>query len=136
MSEAIRRFRLVAGIVLAHVLVNLAHGLPHAEVPIELAPWQNGFVAVVVIALPLVGLWLLARGSVDAGATALLVGGLGSAVFGTYYHFFSATPDNVARVTGHWSGYFLFTSVAISLLAIATAAVGAWLLGGSRPTGS
>lgn len=135
MTDATRRIRLVAGIVLAHLLVNLAHGLPHADVPVELAPWQNGFVVVVVIALPLGGLWLVRRGRVDVGAVAILVGGLGAAAFGTFFHFFSDTPDNVARVTGPWSGYFLFTSVAISLLAVATALVGAWLLLDERPMG-
>lgn len=129
-------FRLVAGLVLAHVLVNLLHGLPHVDVPIELAPWQNGFVVVVVIALPLGGLWLVRQGRIDVGAGAILVGGLGAAVFGTYYHFFSATPDNVARVTGPWSEYFLFTSFAISVLAIAVALAGAWLLAPPRDAGS
>lgn len=134
MTDATRRFRLVAGIVFAHVVVNLVHGLPHADVPIALAPWQN-LVVVVVIALPLVGLWLVRRGRIDVGGAAILAGGLGAAVFGTYYHFFSATPDNVARVTGPWSTYFLFTSVAISLLALATALVGGWLLASGRPSG-
>lgn len=124
--------RAVAGIVLAHLLVNLVHGLPHADVPIELALWQNVFVVVVVLAVPLGGLCLAWRGRERAGGAAILVGGLGSALFGTYYHFFSATPDNVANVSGPWSGFFLATSVGISVLAVATVLVGAWLLAEAR----
>lgn len=123
-----RRFRLVSGIVLAHVGVNLAHGLPHGAVPVPLADWQNLFVVVVVVGAPLAGLWMIRRERVRVGAAALLAGGLGSVLFGTYYHFFSATPDNVANVTGAWALPFLLTAVGISLLAVATAAAGWWLL--------
>lgn len=123
----------LTGVVLAHAAVNVAHGVPHAAVPVPLAPWQQAVVAVVVLATPLVGLWLAWRGRRHVAGGTILVGGLGSAAFGTYFHFLSATPDNVANVTGPWSLPFLGTSVGISLLAVATAAVGGWLLvaGGS-----
>ena len=127
--------RATAGVVLAHALVNLVHGLPHAAVPVPLAAWQNLVVALVVLALPLAGLWLVWRGDRRVGGVAILLGGLGSAVFGTYYHFISATPDNVANVTGTWSLPFLLTSAGISGLAVATAGVGAWLLVAERPSG-
>ena len=129
MSVQTVSFRAVAAIVLAHAAINLVHGLPHAVVPVPLTVWQNAVVVGVVLALPLAGLWLYSRGERRRGAWAILLGGLGSAVFGTYYHFFSATPDNVANVTGDWSMPFLLTSVGISLLAVATAAGGWWLLG-------
>lgn len=120
--------RLLAGVVLAHTAVNLVHGLPHAAVPVPLAVRQNAVVAVVVLALPLAGLWLVRRGKRVSGGVAILAGGVGSAVFGTYYHFLSATSDNVANVTGAWSLPFSLSAVAISLLAVGTAAVAGWVL--------
>lgn len=120
--------RAVAVVVLAHAAVNALHGLPHVAVPVPLAVWQQAVVGVVVIAMPLGGLWLAWRRRERAGGAAIFAGGLGSAAFGTYYHFFSATPDNVANVTGTWSLPFLLSSVGISLLAVATAAAGWWLL--------
>lgn len=126
--------RAVAAVVLAHAAVNAGHGLPHVAVPIPLAVWQ-GAVVVVVITLPLAGLLLAWRGHERAGGAAILVGGVGSALFGTYYHFLSATPDNVANVTGAWSLPFLLTSVGISLLAVATAVAGGWLLRVARAEG-
>jgi hypothetical protein len=128
MSARIGAFRVIAWIVLAHAAVNLVHGVPHAVVPVPLSVWQNAIVVGVVLALPLGGLWLAWRERPRAGGAAILIGGLGSAVFGTYYHFLSATPDNVANVTGAWSLPFLLTSVGISLLALATSGAGAWLL--------
>lgn len=121
-------WRLVAAVVLANATVNLVHGLPHAAVPIQLSTWQSTVVAVVILGLPLAGLGLVWQGRGAPGAAAILVGGAGSAVFATYYHFFSATPDDVANVTGTWSLPFLLTALGISVLAVATAGVGGWLL--------
>lgn len=130
-----RRFRLLAGIVIAHAAVNALHGLPHVSVPVPLAPWQELFIAVVILMMPIGGLVFVAEGRIRAGGLAVFLGGTGSAVFGTYFHFFSATPDNVAQVTGPWAGVFYLTAMGISLLAVATAVAGGWLLYDATRTG-
>ncbi len=127
---------MLAGIVIAHASVNALHGLPHLSVPVPLAAWQELFIALVILVMPVAGLVLVARSRIRAGGLAVLLGGAGSAVFGTYFHFFSATPDNVARVTGPWASVFFLTAVGISVLAVATAVAGGWLLRDStRPGG-
>jgi hypothetical protein len=118
---------LVAAVVFGNAAVTIAHGVPHLAVPVPLAPWQDA-VVVLVVGMPLVGLALLSDGRVRLGGLAVLLGGVGAAAFGTYFHFVASTPDHVASVTGSLSVPFLVTAVAISVAAVATAAVGAWLL--------
>lgn len=127
-------FGLVAAVVFGHGLVNAFHGVPHVAVPVPLLPWQGAFVGAVAGAAPFVGLALVWWDRSRLGGAAMALGGAGSLVFATYYHFRSTTPDNVANVTGQWSLPFLATSVGISVLAAATAVVGVWLLldGASR----
>ncbi len=127
--------RLDAVVVVLHALVNLVHGIPHVVVPVPLAPWQGVFIGTIVFATPLAGLWLAWRGRQRVGGMAVLLGGLGSFVFATYHHFFSETPDNVAAVTGPWSLPFSMTAVGISLLALATAVAGGWLVRQSSAQG-
>lgn len=122
------KLRLVAVVVVLHSIANVVHGIPHVVIPVPLASWQGVFIGAIVFATPLAGLWLAWRGRQWAGGVAVLVGGLGSFAFGTYFHFFSETVDNVAAVDGPWSLPFSLTAAAISLLALATAVAGGWLL--------
>lgn len=122
------RVRIVIGLVTAHAVVNGLHGVPHAVVPVPLAPWQEAVVGIAIGAVPIAGAVLLWLGRHRIGASMILLGGLASAAFGTYYHFLSATPDNVARVTGAWSLPFLLTALGVSLLAVATVGAAGWLL--------
>jgi hypothetical protein len=46
-------------IVVAHLLVNLVHGLAHRELRIGLAPLASIFVIVVVLIFPLIAMGLL-----------------------------------------------------------------------------
>ena len=116
------------GAVAVHLGVSIAHGLPHGLAPVPLATWQTAFVAVIVFAGPPVGLWVAWRGSRRAGGWLLAVTGLASFLFGTYFHFFSATPDNVARVDGAWASPFLVTAVLGSLAALAVLVAGLGIL--------
>lgn len=111
-----------------HLAVNLAHGLPHGLAPVPLQAWQNAFVAAVVVAGPPVGLWVAWRGYRRVGGGLVAVTGLGSFLFGTYFHFFSDSPDNVTRVGGAWATPFLVTAVLISVAALGVVVTGAMLL--------
>ncbi len=114
--------------VAGHLLVAMAHGVPHGLAPVPLATWQTAFVAVAVVAGPPVGLWLAWRGYRRGGGGLVAATGLASFLFGTYYHFLSATPDNVARLEGAWGSPFLLTAVGISAFALAVAVTGALLV--------
>ena len=123
-----RMLGLAAAAVGLHLVVSVAHGLPHGLAPVPLRAWQNAFVAVIVISGPPVGLWLAWRGYRQAGGGLVAVTGLGSFVFGTYFHFVSDTPDNVARVSGGWANPFLLTAVLISVAALAVVVSGVLLI--------
>lgn len=123
-----RSFRWAAVAVLVHLAVAIAHGVPHGVAPVPIATWQTAFVAVVVIAGPPVGLWFAWRGYRRGGGVLVALSGTASFLFGTYFHFVSATPDNVARVGGTWSIPFLGTAVLVSLAAVGVALSGLFLL--------
>ena len=46
-------------VVLAHLLVNIAHGLAHRELGVGLAPFASIFVIVVVLIFPLIAMGLV-----------------------------------------------------------------------------
>jgi hypothetical protein len=119
-----RGHRWTAAVVAVHLVLALAHGLPHEVAPVPLATWQTAFVAVVVFAGPPVGLWFAWRGYGLLGGGLLAATGAASFLFGTYFHFVSDTADNVARVDGAWGGPFLVTAVLLSVAALAVTVAG------------
>lgn len=118
----------LAGLVLAHAAVTLRHGVPHAMVPVPVTDWQSADGVLVVLALPLAGLGLAWRGRTRAGGAAVLAGGAGPALFGSHYHVVAAMPDHVSNVASAWSVRFGLTAGGLSLLAVATAVAGGWLV--------
>jgi len=85
----------VAIAVLAHLLVNVAHGHAHTRLGVGLSTWQNVYVFSVILIAPLVALVLSFTRLARAGAWLLLVSMLGSLVFGLLYHFVIISSDNV-----------------------------------------
>ena len=64
-----------------------------------------------------------------ARAAALLLGisMLAGMLFGIYYHFIAASPDNVAHLPeGHGQGFFIATAVALVPIELAATAYGFW----------
>src|SRR5262245_33936291 len=51
--------RWLAGVVLAHLIISIAHGNAHAGAQVPLSPAANLFVFTVIVAGPLIGLVLL-----------------------------------------------------------------------------
>jgi len=82
----------------AHVLTGLAHGGVHALVPVPLARWQLGLVAVSVVAGPLVGCWLVVTGRARAGGLLVAASLLVAFGFELLAHFVVPTPDHVGAV--------------------------------------
>jgi hypothetical protein len=85
------------GVVLAHLGVSVVHGAAHQTARVFLSTGATVFVAIVIIAGPLVGLAMLRpRPAVGAGIVAATMAA--SLVFGVVNHFVVASPDHVSHV--------------------------------------
>lgn len=110
-----RGLRTATAIVGLHTVVNLAHGVPHAAIPVELSTGQWAFVLAVVLLAPLVALGLLWRNRSRTGAFLLAVSMAASLSFGLYYHFAVPNPDHVHAISaGPWRGPFRTTAVLVA----------------------
>jgi hypothetical protein len=118
--DSSRRNRRAAGygtaIVLVHLLVNLVHGAAHRELHIDLSAAEKLFVAVVILAGPLLAMALLWTQWQRLGLGLLALTMAGSLVFGLYHHFVAMGPDHVgAQVAGFWGTTFVFTACVLFL---------------------
>jgi hypothetical protein len=111
-------------IVLVHLAVVLVHGSGHTHLGIGTNLWQTVFIAIVILAAPLIAMILLWTRMQRAGVLLLAIAMAGALVFGLYYHFVAPGTDNALEV-GHsaWGTVFLATSV---LLAIVEAVACGW----------
>ena len=116
-------------IVLVHLSVVLAHGSGHAHLGIALNVWQSAFLAIVILAAPLLAMILFWTRLQRAGVYVLGISMAGSLVFGVYYHFLFASADNVFTL-GHraWTDGFRITAVLLALIEAAGCAWSAWVL--------
>lgn len=104
------------GLILAHLVISTIHGRAHQGSMVELNTFGYAYVIVVITVAPLVAGGLLFSRAAKAGALLLTLSMLGSLFFGVWYHFLSATNDNVAVVHGPWSFTFRWTAVALALI--------------------
>jgi hypothetical protein len=119
---------LIAAVV--HFFLAGWHGYTHQMVPVPLSGAQTAFVAIVIVALPLVGAALALSRFRTHGAMLVCGSMLASFLFGLVYHFIHASPDNIAAVPpGPWRGAFVMSAVLVALSEAAGAIVGAmaWL---------
>jgi hypothetical protein len=114
-------------IIALHVIVTTAHGAAHSTLKILMNGWQNAYILVVIVLLPLVAgflIWKRARG----GYLILFLSMLGALVFGGYYHFVLAGADNVSTVAHHamhsWAQVFQVSAVLLALVEFAGVAAG------------
>ncbi len=90
-------------IVVAHLLVNIVHGLAHSELHVGLAPLASIFVIVVVLVFPLIATGLLWTAKKQLGLILLSLSMLGSLLFGLYHHFLAVSPDHIHSLpSGGW----------------------------------
>lgn len=100
-----------ATIVVAHLLVNIAHGLAHRELRVGLAPLDSIFVVVVVLISPLLAMGLLWTSAKRLGLILLALSMFGSFLFGLYHHFLVTSPDHVhAQPSSPWGLAFVLTA--------------------------
>ncbi len=84
--------------VLAHLIVVLLHGQAHTRLDVGLSNWQNLYVLVVIVLVPVVALLLSFTRYLRAGLWLLLASMLGSLIFGACYHYIIISPDHVAHL--------------------------------------
>jgi len=118
--QGLERIRALGiAIVVLHALITIPHGIAHSNLNIQMNSWQNIYILVVINLLPLVALVLIWRRK-RPGFLILLFSMAGSFLFGGFYHFVAAGPDNVASLASHpWTHTFQWTAV---LLAVSEAA--------------
>ncbi len=117
-------------VVVIHALINIAHGVAHSDLRIQLAGWQMAFITLVIGAAPLVAAILLWTSRFLLGARILAVSMAASLSFGTYYHYILVSPDHVAHLpASDQQGLFRSTALLLILSQLLGLAVGVW---GSR----
>lgn len=86
------------GLVFVHFAINVAHGIAHKDLAIELNSFQQAFVAVVIVGAPLYAAYLIWKGNFRAGGALLAVSMAGALIFGVYYHFILPGRDHVTHI--------------------------------------
>ena len=118
------KFALV--MILAHFLVNAAHGAAHSELAIPLSRSQELFILLVIVIAPVLAGALIGRGIAFGGGLLLGASLAGALVFGIWNHFVAISPDHVSHLpTTETPGWrILFQVTAIFL--VPTDALGCW----------
>jgi hypothetical protein len=103
-------------IVLVNLPINIVHGVAHLELHIDLSAAEKLFVAVVILAGPLLAMALLWTPWQRLGLGLLALTMAGSLAFGLYHHFVAMGPDHVgAQVSGFWGTTFVITACLLFL---------------------
>jgi ABC-type phosphate transport system permease subunit len=105
-----RSAKYATAIVVAHLLVNIVHGLAHRELRVGLAPLDSIFVIVVVLVFPLIAMGLVWTAK-QLSFILLSLSMFGSLLFGLYHHFLAASPDHIhSQPSGGWGTAFVLTA--------------------------
>ena len=119
-----RAAKYTTAIVVAHLLVNIAHGLAHRELGVGLSPPDSIFVIVVILIAPLLAMTLLWTAKKRLGLILLSLSMFGSFLFGLYHHFLVTSPDHVhSQPTSPWGIAFIFTAYGLLI----TEAIGTYV---------
>lgn len=119
-----RSAKYATAVVVAHLLVNIVHGLAHRELSVGLAPLGSIFVIVVVLIFLLIAMALFWTVEKRLGLILLSLSMFGSLVFGLYHHFLFLGPDHVHPHPLSSSG---ITFVLTECLLLVTEAIGTYV---------
>jgi hypothetical protein len=113
-----------SGIVLAHLLVTIVHGMAHTRLGIGLSRDETLFVILVITVFPLIAGALLWTSRQRSGLSLLALSMAGSLLFGLDKHFVAMGPDHVGeQIAGSWATVF----VATAYLLLLTEALGTYI---------
>jgi hypothetical protein len=119
-----RSAKYATAIVVAHLLVNIVHGLAHRELHVGIAALASIFVIVVVLVFPLIATGLLWTAKKRLGLILLSLSMFGSLIFGLYHHFLAVSPDHVhSQPASAWGTTFVVTAY----LLLITEAIGTYV---------
>jgi len=117
-----------AATILLRLAIAVVHGGAHDALQVPLAAWQQTFVVVVIVILPVVCVplfWTRWRAAAAGVAAVSLAAGL---LFGLYFHFLLENPDHVAHVAaGPARGRFISTAALLVLAESVATLLCAWL---------
>ena len=117
-------YRLGVLVVILHLIVVCPHSIAHRLMHIEMSTWQNIYIALVILVAPIAAGVLLWR-RFRLGFIVLALSMAGSFVFGVYYHFIVAGPDNALSLHPHaWSQAFLISAALLAVVELAGVVVG------------
>lgn len=120
-------------VVLLHLAATLVHGRAHSELGIGTSAWQSTFIALVIVAGPLIAMILLWTRLRMTGIFLLTVTMVGSFVFGVSYHFLIRGSDNAMELTAsHWGSVFGTSALLLAFLEAGGFAWGVWALRSER----
>src|SRR5215469_16274413 len=106
-----RAAKYTTAIVVAHLLVNVVHGVAHRELHVGLSSFGSIFVVAVVLILPLIAMALVCTAQKRPGLILLSLSMLASLLFGLYHHFLFISPDHVhSQPASPWGIAFIFTA--------------------------
>lgn len=124
-----RSTKYVTAIVIAHLLVNIAHGLAHQGLRVALAPPDLIFVIMVVLISPLLAMGLLWTAAKLLGLMLLSLSMFGSFLFGLYQHFLAMGPDHVrSQPPSPWGLAFVLTAYGLLITEVIGTYVGVHFL--------
>jgi hypothetical protein len=118
-----RSARYATIIVVAHLLINIVHGVAHQVLRVGLSPLGSIFVIAVVLISPLIAAGMLWTQAKNFGLILLSLSMFGSFLFGLYHHFLMVSPDHIhSQPPGGWGSTFIATSY----LLLITEAIGSY----------
>jgi hypothetical protein len=109
--------------VVAHLAIGVVHTIAHDALVVELTRFQDLFVQIVYLGLPLLAAVLVWTRFSRSAALLLTFSMAASLVFGAWYHFLFVSPDHVAHLP-EGDQQFLFQATAV-LMGLIDAG-GAW----------
>jgi len=120
-----RTAKYATAIVVAHLLVNIAHGLAHRELHVGLDSLASIFVIAVVLVCPLLAMALVWTVKKRLGLVLLSLSMFGSFIFGLYHHFLAASPDQARlQPASPWGIAFVLTAYGLLIAEAIGAYVG------------
>jgi hypothetical protein len=116
-------------LVVAHLLINIAHGAAHRELHVTLPPAGISFVIIVILLCPLLAFGLLWSSQKRMGLLLLMVSMAVSSVFGLYNHFLAHGADHVsAQAPGPAGAVFVVTAYLLFFIEALGASLGLYFL--------
>ncbi|MGI9285866.1 MAG: hypothetical protein ACR2P1_10800 [Pseudomonadales bacterium] len=110
---------IVTVLVLAHHGIAYFHGAAHDQLQIPMATWQNVFINVVILVVPLIGVVLLWTKWSRWGLFGIMWAMIGALIFSIMHHYMLQSPDHISHLPAgeaHIHASFIWTASATAIL--------------------